>query len=344
MKLLLIGPYPPPHGGVSVHIASARKQLDGAGIPCRVLNTDPRAPESPCYITVRNALDLAVSLARHALDGWTFHLHTNGHNRKSWLVALACGLAGRAAPACFLTLHSGMAPRFLSGSLLRRGLARLVCLLYARIFCVSPEIRRSVLALGIAPSRIDLMPAFLPVSAADLTLPRWLQSWFAQHRPVLSTVLSFRPEYGFELLVRSLSEVRRRFPRLGCVVMGSGEQQAAAENHLRQLAMEREILLLGDVPHHACLALIANSDLFVRATLEDGDSISVREALSFGIPVVASDTGFRPDGVLLFQKGNVGDLISKIERSLSAARRPAAKPQPAFPVRSLPEIYGEVAA
>ncbi|MGH8246464.1 MAG: glycosyl transferase family 1, partial [Gammaproteobacteria bacterium] len=103
MKLLLVGPYPPPHGGVSVHVAQARAELRRAGVPCRILNIDPLAPVSPCYIVIRNSLDLVLELWRYARDGWTPHLHTNGHNFKSWVLALLCGLAGRFAPARLLT-------------------------------------------------------------------------------------------------------------------------------------------------------------------------------------------------------------------------------------------------
>ena len=33
--------------------------------------------------------------------------------------------------------------------------------------------------------------------------------------------------------------------------------------------------------------------IFLRTTLYDGDSISVREALHLGVPVIASDNGMR---------------------------------------------------
>jgi len=66
------------------------------------------------------------------------------------------------------------------------------------------------------------------------------------------------------------------------------------------------VLLVGDVSHDTCLSLMAASDVFVRATLEDGDSVSVREALSLGVPVVASSTAMRPAGAILFQTGNSG--------------------------------------
>jgi glycosyltransferase involved in cell wall biosynthesis len=55
------------------------------------------------------------------------------------------------------------------------------------------------------------------------------------------------------------------------------------------------------------------SHVFVRATLEDGDSISVREALALGVPVVASRVGTRPPGTILFHPGDVEDMLSKVD-------------------------------
>ncbi|MGD0909928.1 MAG: glycosyl transferase family 1, partial [Candidatus Acidiferrales bacterium] len=41
------------------------------------------------------------------------------------------------------------------------------------------------------------------------------------------------------------------------------------------------------------------SDILLRTTLYDGDSIAVREALHFGLPVIATDNGMRPEGAIL---------------------------------------------
>ena len=38
LKLLLVGPVPPPHGGISVHVAALEQQVRAAGLPCRVLD------------------------------------------------------------------------------------------------------------------------------------------------------------------------------------------------------------------------------------------------------------------------------------------------------------------
>ena len=99
MKILLIGEVPPPYGGISVHVAGIQRQLLAAGIECQVLDTG----------RIR-AAGFGAALLRYVRDGWTLHLHTNGHNPKSWLIALICGVAASRGEGGVLTLHSGMAP------------------------------------------------------------------------------------------------------------------------------------------------------------------------------------------------------------------------------------------
>jgi len=138
-----------------------------------------------------------------------------------------------------------------------------------------------------------------------------------RHQPLLSAALFFRPEYGFDLLATAIARLRLRYPSVGCLVMGTGEQRDEAEQRIHETGLEDNVLMLGDVNHDACLALMSASDVFVRPTLEDGDSISVREALSLGVPVVASRTGTRPAGTILFQPGDVGEMLSKVELAMA---------------------------
>jgi glycogen synthase len=324
MKLLLVGPYPPPHGGVSVHVYEAARQLRQAGVECRILNVDRRAPESAAYIRIGGPGQLLVRMIQHARRGWTLHVHTNGHNRPSWIVALIGALAGRFAPSCLLTLHSGMAPDHLRASRLNRLLARSTCSLYRRVVAVSPAVRDALVEAGVAPSRIEVEPAFLfaPPAPADWAAVRRRLAPGAD--PLLVTALFFRPEYGFDVLVDALSILRRRHPAAACLVLGSGEQQAAAEDLLRKKHLQHAIILAGNMDHDQALGLISQADVFVRPTLTDGDAISVREALALGVPVAASNVGTRPEGVVLFEAGNAAALAGAVETAL--ARRRAGHP------------------
>lgn len=133
----------------------------------------------------------------------------------------------------------------------------------------------------------------------------------------LSVTLSFRPEYGFDLLMDAVSRLNRKYPELGCLVIGSGEDRSAAEELIRKCRLGGSVFLAGDLDHQLCLTAISRSTAFVRPTFRDGDSISVREAMSLGVPVVASNVGTRPEGTLLFEVGDLEALISQIERALS---------------------------
>jgi glycosyltransferase involved in cell wall biosynthesis len=67
--------------------------------------------------------------------------------------------------------------------------------------------------------------------------------------------------------------------------------------------------------------VIAKADLFVRPTITDGDALSVREGLYYGVPTIASNCTIRPDGVILFRTGDINDLADKI---ISAVNCPKA--------------------
>ena len=68
------------------------------------------------------------------------------------------------------------------------------------------------------------------------------------------------------------------YPRIGCLVMGTGEDRQQAAALIARHKLSDAIVLTGDVVHELCLTLMARSAVFIRPTLRDGDSISVREA------------------------------------------------------------------
>jgi glycogen(starch) synthase len=326
MKLLLVGPYPPPHGGVSVHIAELKRRAAHQGIPCRVLNTDRAAEPSPHYIPVRRAGGFLFQLVQHALRGWTIHIHTNGHNLKSWLVAFAGGLAGRLGPGSLLTLHSGKLPEYLQASRRRQWLARLTCRHFRQITCVSPQLRQAVEGLGVPSSRIEVLPAFqgLTKHSGQWSLSPRFEKWFESHDPVFCLTGSNSPEYGVELLVQAIARMADRYKNAGCLLIGLGEEAKNVRHLIDQQNLTRSVLMLGDVPHDECLHVISRSVALIRPTFADGDSISVREALALGVPVIASNVTTRPEGTILFETGNSDDLMKKMEWTLERSLQKSA--------------------
>ena len=66
----------------------------------------------------------------------------------------------------------------------------------------------------------------------------------------------------------------------------------------KNVDFENIIFITGN---HSFYALMKHSDITVRCTATDGDSLSVREGLDLNIKVLATDRVSRPNGVILFK-------------------------------------------
>src|SRR6185295_6720013 len=150
--------------------------------------------------------------------------------------------------------------------------------------------------------------------------PTDINSFMSSHSPLLVTVGLLESEYDLPLQIEVLGLVLERSKDAGLLIIGSGSLEAELRKLIASKPYAGHILLTGDVPHHATIEAIANSDLFLRTTFYDGDSISVREALHLDTPVIATDNAMRPAGVKLIPPANVGSLRQAIEECLRVKR------------------------
>ncbi len=337
--VLLVGYYPPPIGGESIHVRQLARHLRTRGVPVRVINARRGAPPSAEYRSIGGRLDFVRALLQGLDAGTILHLHTNGHTGKSCLMicAAAAPLRMRGA-AGVLTLHSGLAPDYLAGlGMLRRSLLRLAVAQFEHVICVNHRIREALRALGVAEAQLSVVPAYLgipptgPVSAGEARRTH-------EFSPLIVAAGGLGPEYGLALLVQAVARLRLDFPRLGFVVVGSGAD-AELQRQAGRLGLADRVLCVGEIPHERYLAVLSRADLFVRPSYADGDAVSVREALALGIPVVASDTDARPPGVCLFRRGDTQDLAEQITAVLRRGERPGAG-VPAEAEDSLAQILG----
>jgi glycosyltransferase involved in cell wall biosynthesis len=309
LSVALVGDYPPPYGGVSVHVRALARGMRARGVDVLVLDIGKGDHRGDGVVPVRAPLAFARELAAAAARGRLVHVHTSGANPKSWLVALAASRARLpGGPRGVLTLHSGLGPAWLGASAERRALARAACAGFGRVVGVSGEIAESLMRLGVPADRIAVLPAFSPAQIAAGPPPQRLAAFRAAHAPLYAVALARGATYGEDLLDEALPLVRERAPRAGLVAFGPG----SADGPLARRGGAGGVLALGEIPNEQALAVMAASDVFVRPTRADGDAVSVREALAVGCPVVASAVGHRPPGCLLFPAGDARALAAQL--------------------------------
>ena len=72
---------------------------------------------------------------------------------------------------------------------------------------------------------------------------------------------------------------------------------------------------------HSFYAVMKHSDVMVRGTATDGDSLSIREGLDLDIKVIATDCVDRPDGVVLFKYKDSSSFESALNASAERIER-----------------------
>lgn len=324
MRVLLLGPYPPPHGGVQANLVAIRELLRRRGHSCSVINLHRfRTSKDEEVYHPAGAFETLRLLMRLRCD--IVHLHIGGSVPTRLLgLALMCTLVPGAKAV--LSFHSGgyaastaglrANPRTLRGMVFRR---------FDRVIGVNREIVELMRRFAVADERIRLIcPHVLP-ARPQAELPPALRAFFCEHSPVLITVGLLEPEYDLPLQIAALGEVRQRFRKAGLLIAGAGSLERDLRERIASQPWAEHVLLPGDVAHPVTLRAIAEADILLRTTLYDGDSVAVREALHLGTPVIATDNGMRPAGVRLIPPQDRAALSSAIEECLSTAQPRVAK-------------------
>jgi len=327
MRVLLLGPYPPPHGGVQTNLVAIRAFLLKHGVPCAVINiTRHRKPEAEEVYYPEGPVQLLRLLARLPYD--VAHLHIGGMLTHR-LLALSLACTVRPGTKSVMTFHSGGFPSTPEGQALgQASFAGFVLRRFDGLIAVNEEIEGFLHKLGVQPHRVRCISpyAFLPKDSSANLLPENLAAFLAEHDPVFLSVGLLEPEYDLPLQIETFPQVRQNFPDAGLLLIGSGSLEASLRAKIDTSPCAQHILLAGDVPHAATMEAVSRSRLMLRTTLYDGDALSVREALQLGTPVIATDNGMRPAGVHLIPKSDSQALLCAIEQEL---QHPAALKQQA---------------
>lgn len=326
MRVLQLGPYPPPYGGVQTNLVAIRSLLLRQGIPCAVINvTRHRQPEHEQIYYPSSAAALFMLLTK--LDYDIVHYHFGGMlSRKVLALAAACTMPSRAKSV--MTFHSGGFPSTPQGMhLTASSPAARVLRLFDGLIAVNAEIMNFLQRLEVPAQRLRLISPFsFAHEEKAASVPDKLADFFRAHDPVLISAGQLEPEYDLAIQIDALHRLRRKFANAGLVLLGSGSVEPELRQKLEPVDSKEHVLLAGDVPHPAAIDAISRAAVMLRTSLYDGDSIAIREALQLGTPVVASDTGMRPAGVTLVPKSDLPSLVQAIEAVLVQPAK--ARPMP----------------
>lgn len=196
-----------------------------------------------------------------------------------------------------------------------------ISLFSQRVVCVSEAVRKN--AIQVIPARWKLTSIYNGIRFMETRTTSFRNELGISDSMILiGNVGNLYPVKGQKYLIMAFAEICKLFPEAILVLVGRG----AEEYLLKKLAEELKIppgrvLFTGfrnDIEN-----VLNSLNLYIQPSLSEGHPLSVLEAMSLGVPVIASAVGGIPEIIqkqkfgTLVKAGNVEELRGCIEKSLT---------------------------
>jgi len=188
-----------------------------------------------------------------------------------------------------------------------------------KVIVISKEIGDSIVKKY---GRTDcvLIPNGVPQITKSLNIDYLLQLGLEPHYYIF-TLGRFVPEKGFDYLIKAWKQ--STFSK-SCqlVIAGDADHESIYSTELKTLAKKQGVILTGFIKGEPLRQLFINTRLFVLPSFYEGLPISLLEAMSYGLDILASDIPANKEvklpEVFYFETGNIEALTEKLEQKLSA--------------------------
>lgn len=319
MQNVNIGPLPPPLGGISVYLYRLSK------LEKRSIFLDVKEFNN----FFKNNLWLIKQTFN--FNKKNFICHSHPLNIKLLLYFLSC----LSIHDFSLVIHGrSLIEQYNKANFFIKLLTRKMLKRAKFIQVVNNDYKIFINSLGIRNRNTFVKNAFLPPPLEEeskiiTTYEEGLIDFIQTKKPLIvanAYALVFHNKedlYGLDMCIELTKLLKKDFPYVGFLFALANEKTnnfyfEKMKNRVKQLNLQKNFCFM--IGQKELWPIFKKADLIVRPTNTDGDSISVREALFFNIPVIASDVCDRPEGTKLFKNRNLADLYKKTKEILIHVR------------------------
>jgi glycosyltransferase involved in cell wall biosynthesis len=111
-------------------------------------------------------------------------------------------------------------------------------------------------------------------------------------RTIIFSAGRFDSRKGFSVLIQAFAQIHDRFPDTILVLAGDGYLRQDLQVLIDKLGIHENVVLLGF--RNDVHALLASVDIYVNSSLAEGMAVSILEAMSIGLAVIATSVGDTP--------------------------------------------------
>ncbi|MEM3365455.1 MAG: glycosyltransferase family 4 protein [Candidatus Methanomethyliaceae archaeon] len=197
------------------------------------------------------------------------------------------------------------------------------------IIAVSVATKKLALNIGAPKNKVAIIynavdeSIFAPRSKAfcrsKLALP--------QNSKIILSVGNLIPRKGFKYLIEALPKILTKIPNSILIIVGDGPQREELKKLAKVYKVEDKIMFTGGIATEELCLYYCAADVFALSSLHEGHAVVLLEAMSSGLPIVATRVGGNLETIIndkngyLVEPKNVNQLANSIIEILSSEKR-----------------------
>jgi len=325
-RIAYLGSLPPPIGGISMDLQRLTERLSAEGYDYTVYDLLNKKK------TYRDGTSEKIG------NRWWWMLKYIFTAREDlicchhldWKLVVIVGLMTLLGHKTLVSIGSrSLSDAWKEGGWLRKKIIAFSLRRYSLVIAHNPVIKQFCLSLGVKPDRVKIIYGFIPPAVKEeevAHIPQRIWDFIKSHTPIISAnaykIVFYQGQdlYGLDLCVDLCANLKRDYPNIGLVFclpnVGDYNYLHKMEQRIKEKDIENNFLFI--TQSYQLYPFLMKSQVFLRPTNTDGDATSLREALFFGVPSVASDVAPRPEGTLLFKSRDIEDFTSKVRGVLES--------------------------
>jgi len=306
--VVLVAPFPPPFGGMSLQADQLLHHLQQKGVPAKPIDFNQKLRGALAFIervvflrTLVHWIWFAWRVWKLALPKTVFHIFSHSYLSFFLWTGTAVLICRKRGVPAIINYRGGLAEAFLKKW---RTPAALIFRQARKVVVPSQFLEFIFLQNGISTQVIPniIKDELAPQPAREIKTPH------------LVVNRNFEPMYNVECALRAFALVQAKIPPAKLTLIGDGAQRAALERRVQEWGL-RHVTFTGKLNNHEAIRALRDGDILLNPTNVDNMPISVIEAMALGIPIISTNVGGVP---YLIQNKVNGILVKKNDHTAMA--------------------------